>query len=257
MKSILGKRCNVRQKRSRSPLGKIGMKDKKGQLYILAALIIGVVVFWAISPSNTFTAREVNPDFQDISRNYDEEARRLINDMLEDKVDKDELSLRLAAVSDEFIYRYAKKRDPEFGVVFVLTDGNVIDIVNYLDKSVKVGDEIVGGKEEICVKGSVNLAGFSFDTSLTNYECEELLNDETLEKWIEKGYHVPTTARLTLDKSEDGGTTNGKDIEVKKEEFLVGIEGAIYKFSRIEGSIQLNVIARREEDGQVQIYVSD
>jgi len=47
-----------RHRKYESYLRKIGVKgNKKGQLYILAALIIGVVVFWAISPSGCGTLR--------------------------------------------------------------------------------------------------------------------------------------------------------------------------------------------------------
>ena len=215
-------------------------KDKKGQLYILAALIIGVVVFWAISPSNTFIAKPVNPDFQDISRNYDEEMSKLVNDLLEGGVSREELSLRLAEVSEEFVYQYAKKRDPEFGVVFILTNGDVVDIVNYLDESAEVNGEKVAGSEETCVVGSINLGIYQLDTGLTNAECEKLFDekDSFYEEFVK-----PTSARL---KNIKGG-----------DEIVVEIKDAKHRFVVIGDSVQLNSIARREEDGQVQVYVSD
>ena len=106
--------------------------NKKWRMCLLATvLIISAAVVWSVYSSSL--VQQVNLDFENISKDYDEKMSKLVNDVMEGKVSSEELSKRLAEVSDEFVYYY--KRDPESKGVFILTNGDVMDIVKYIDKN--------------------------------------------------------------------------------------------------------------------------
>ena len=98
---------------------------------LATVLIISAAVVWSVYSSSL--VQQVNLDFENISKDYDEKMSKLVNDVMEGKVSSEELSKRLAEVSDEFVYYY--KRDPESKGVFILTNGDVMDIVKYIDKN--------------------------------------------------------------------------------------------------------------------------
>lgn len=216
--------------------------NRKGQLYILAALVIGVVVFWAVSKSNVFSEKEVHPGFEDLSRNYDEEARRLVNNLLGDpSVSIEEISLDLTRISDNFVYSYAKRQDPEFGVVFVLTRGNVAEVVNFLDTGIIFEDVKIAGAGEPCIVGEVSSISFGVDVTQSYAKCAELFNPFVLDELRGSFGLDPTTARISNIQSGDT--------------IVVDIEDIMYEF-KVGDNIQLSAIARRAEGGQVQVYRS-
>ncbi|MBS3145542.1 hypothetical protein J4414_01950 [Candidatus Woesearchaeota archaeon] len=55
---------------------------KRGQIYILVALIIGIVVFLVVSRTNIFIQEELTTDIQAIGENYVIESNKLINSLI-------------------------------------------------------------------------------------------------------------------------------------------------------------------------------
>ena len=56
--------------------------NKKGQIYILAALILSIVVFSLSQTINKFQQEELEEDFEKLSDNYELESSKLINSLI-------------------------------------------------------------------------------------------------------------------------------------------------------------------------------
>lgn len=215
--------------------------NNRGQLYILAALILAVVVFWTLTASNTFIKEDTHPSFEDLSRNYDIESRKLVNDLLEGGVGIGAISQNLITMSDNFVYSYAKRQDPAFGVVFILTKGDSAEIVNFLDTGITTSGGIIASPDDSCVVGQIKLSGININTDLDYTGCGELFDEDTLQALRGSAgidYKLTSANIANL----QGGDT-----------LVIDIAGIMYEFE-IGENIQLNSIARRQEDGQVQVF---
>ena len=115
---------------------------KRGQIYILVALIIGIVVFLVVSRTNIFIQEELTTDIQAIGENYVIESNKLINSLIGAK--RENISDILSQATTEFVYQYAKTRDPQFGLVYVFTNQEDAVIENYLNSRVIIEAEKPG-----------------------------------------------------------------------------------------------------------------
>ena len=56
--------------------------NKRGQVYILAALIISVVIFILALRPNVIIQEKIEDDFEKLSGNYEYESTRFINSLI-------------------------------------------------------------------------------------------------------------------------------------------------------------------------------
>ena len=56
--------------------------DKRGQIYLIVSLIIGLVIFVLTSQPNTINLTPHNNDFKLISQNYNQESNRFLGTLI-------------------------------------------------------------------------------------------------------------------------------------------------------------------------------
>lgn len=211
--------------------------NKRGQLYILAALILLLVIFWVSLKTNMFQQREVSPTFEQLSRNYENEVNRLVNNLLKEGVAPQDLAEEVSTISSDFVYTYAKQKDPDFGLVYVLSNKDQVTVENNLNSRVLVGGEELASPEESCVKGSISGAGVVIPSGATKRWCVENIDPATLTEWGKS--FTPISQELT-------GISGG-------DRLVINIGENDYYFT-IGDSVELKAIVRRESEGQVQVY---
>ncbi len=108
---------------------------KKGQVYILAVLIIGFLVFTIMTPSNILHQRVVDDDFEELSKNYQLESSKLLNELLNQAGTNDEIINSTFLNFTVSFTSYSKTKNPNFGLIYAFPYENEIFIGNYADVS--------------------------------------------------------------------------------------------------------------------------
>ncbi|MBI4154961.1 hypothetical protein HY498_02670 [Candidatus Woesearchaeota archaeon] len=119
---------------------------KRGQVYILGAVIVGIAIFLIFTTLNIVEQSSLNKKFQRLNENFEREAERFINSYVTNPdPDKAELRDSFATFTRDFS-NYARQINPEFGIIttisYVNKEGNqVLVIINMLNTFIFVTDK--------------------------------------------------------------------------------------------------------------------
>jgi len=102
---------------------------KRGQVYLIAAIVICLLLFILLSGSNIFTRIFVQDRFSDIAKNYEIESSKYINEIVKSG---DDVGDRLKVFTEIFVEEYSKNIDPSVGMLYVFAHPNGFWIFNYL-----------------------------------------------------------------------------------------------------------------------------
>jgi len=137
--------------------------NKRGQIFIFAAIIIGLVTFLLFTKPNTMNEEILLENFGQISQNYLTEMPKVVDNSIynEELVEKN-----LEKYTNDFLEKYARRElDPNVGIVYIYSNGTDLIIDNHLK------GEVVSFKQGL---GPVDVA-FSTDTSIEG----DLILEET------------------------------------------------------------------------------
>ena len=118
--------------------------NTRGQVYLLAALLLGVVIFGLMYKLNVAHTQVIDDDFIEISTNYDRESSRFVNYLAQGKLHNDFNLTTLINNFSEFTVdfsSYAKTQNSHFGFVYlfdVSEQTNAFFVGNYLDQDLVV-----------------------------------------------------------------------------------------------------------------------
>tara|TARA_Y100000310_G_scaffold337122_1_gene423363 strand:- start:4227 stop:4841 length:615 start_codon:yes stop_codon:yes gene_type:complete len=141
---------------------------KRGQVYILAVIIIGFLLYTIITPINIMHKKVIDDDFEEISKNYELESSKLLNELINkqdiktEEIKNDFLKFTVAFTS------YSKTKNPNFGIIYAFPYRDSIMIGNYAFTDT---DFVVDGNTESLagcfeeVKTSISLFGLKLDVS--------------------------------------------------------------------------------------------
>jgi len=107
---------------------------KKGQIYVLVALIMSVIIFGMVSVSNKVEQESVESDFEELSSNYAIESTKLINSLL----GKD-ITGAFRNFTRQFT-SYSKTKNPKFEIIYAFDYNNTIYIGNYLKEKIIIAN---------------------------------------------------------------------------------------------------------------------
>jgi len=102
--------------------------DKRGQLYIIAALIIGFIIFIVITPVNIVKQAEPEDNFQEIGKNFETESAKFLNRLIESDSNIERAFLNFTVLFTS----YAKTKNPDFGLLFLFIYNDKLYVGNYL-----------------------------------------------------------------------------------------------------------------------------
>ena len=112
--------------------------NKKGQIYLIVSLIIGLVIFVLTSQPNTINITPSDDDFKVISQNYNQESSQFLASLIKDQVtDENIIQERFTKFSVVFT-QYAKSRNPSFGLIYLLNYNGKLYMCNFLDKRIEI-----------------------------------------------------------------------------------------------------------------------
>ena len=170
--------------------------NKKGQLFLLIAIVIILITFPIIAEYNTIRVGVALEDFNELSQGYTTESPKVINAAL--------FSGKNPVSSlNEFTNRYldyARQKEPNYGILYTYRDeAGKIHIVNTLNNAVltlEFTDPTLGQQVQLslpCDTGpnceapgsiTINIGGIPYTTSVTTPESSyggQFSNIKTLE----------------------------------------------------------------------------
>lgn len=104
--------------------------SKRGQVFILAAILIAVILFSLSAVKNKSEQKEIKGDFDALAENFQIESSRLINSAIDSGV---EVHGAFKSFSTMFT-SYAKGKNPEYGLIYVFSFGDKIQVTNFLER---------------------------------------------------------------------------------------------------------------------------
>lgn len=201
--------------------------DKKGQVYIIAAILLSVVLFAMASVTNAAKQEKFKGDFEKLSNNYENEGTRLVNTIINTGED-------VGARFGNFTYAftsYSKTQNWQFGLIYVLDYNGRVHIGDYLADSIDVGYIEGGTPKTITLSGCFKAVG----SSIT---FESLTKEFTS---VDPGLNLANCV---------------KDIaEPADKKVHIAIKNSWYPFKLVPGKPQLMIVSQMEQEEQRKVFV--
>jgi len=106
--------------------------NKRGQLYLLTALILVFVIFIIVIPSNVVWQTVIEDKFESLAHNFERESSKFLNEVIAGKQDVNKLFLDFTI----FFTSYSKTKNPDFGLFYTFIYNDQLYIGNYLHDSI-------------------------------------------------------------------------------------------------------------------------
>ena len=201
---------------------------KKGQVYLLAVIIMGFLIFTIITPSNFLHKKITDDDFEELSENYQIESSKILNQLLNrqdlsrDLVESMFLNFTVSFTS------YSKTKNPNFGIFYAFPYENNIFLGNYAD--VNVTFTSTNPPSQLILEGCFQEVG----TSITLYGI-----DITTPQITPSLY----TACMSI---ENYPSDNN---------IVLTIEGVNYPFTLHDDRSDMIIISREEDEDNVKVFI--
>ena len=201
----------------------IGM-DKRGQFYIIIAIIISLAFFSIITPQNRMEESILFQDFNDVSLNYVEEAPKVANYGIFNDLNINSL---LSDFTKDFL-TFAKQRNPTVELIYVYNNGTNVNMKSYLDETTIVESNettfnLLGAEESTINNVNLNIAGKDF------------------------------TQQIPLQIKNFGDEFSSVDFPSSKN-IILNVGGIIHNFDLSSQGPELKVLIRSKTGSIVQIY---
>ena len=137
--------------------------NKRGQFYIILAVLISLAFFTLMIPQNRLQEAIVFEDFNYVSQNYVEEAPRVANFGL--YTDNQDINLLLSKFSQDFL-NIARQKNPSLELIYFYNDGTDITLTSYAQQPVtvvqKTTEEVLGADQVSANNINLRVAGKDF-----------------------------------------------------------------------------------------------
>ncbi|MDD4878634.1 MAG: hypothetical protein PHO02_06410 [Candidatus Nanoarchaeia archaeon] len=146
--------------------------NKRGQVYVLAAIIMSIIIYGMVTISNRVVQESVASDFERISSNYAMETAKLVNSV----AGKGDMLDAFKKFTVQFA-SYAKAQSPRFELISVFDSNGVLYIGNFLKEKI-----IITCNDGICneelplagcyqtIKAEVTFDGLGFEVPINMEE---------------------------------------------------------------------------------------
>lgn len=206
--------------------------NKKGQVYLLAALILSLVLYNLASVVNFAHFESFKADFERVSDNYNVESTRLVNSVL--KTEQEPFD---ALSNFTVLYMsYVKSQSPNFGLIYVFNREGKMRIGNYLKKPVIIDttgnydiSRLGGCYEKISAR--IDFKGLKIDLPIV--DLQDLEN-------CYQDFAYTNVIYIALEDVDEYGVS----------------KTYWYPFSISEGGVELMVVNQLEEGNQRKVSVS-
>ncbi|MDO8628395.1 MAG: hypothetical protein Q7R56_01415 [Nanoarchaeota archaeon] len=211
---------------------------KRGQVYILAVIILAFVIYTLYTNTNTVKEAIVEDDFEQLALNYQRESAKLINYLLANDInDQNDIKEHFTDFTTTFT-AYSKTKNPNFGLLYLFDYKNTLYIGNYLEEPATITsgtshiDNIPGCLR--IIPAGFRLAGAVVGVGVEEQNIQNIDNNRCIRALSNSGndYTYPVTITIT---EEDGSTSN-------------------YEASITKGKPDIVIVSRETKDNTRKVY---
>lgn len=114
--------------------------NKRGQFFIIFAVIIGLFVMGITSVYNSLSRTEFNAQtFYDMCDNYNYEIHRISQESSENPVFNEEESIRLFTLN---FTKYHREKGNNLLLVYLYSDKGIVNVLNDFQQDIKINEQI-------------------------------------------------------------------------------------------------------------------
>ena len=159
------------------------VKGKKGQFYLIAAIILIAVVVALIMKLNSTEVNPVPLSFTELSDNFEKEAVRIIDNGISQGKSVQEVEAELQDFARQYS-EYATSKSPQIGFLYVYGNSSNITVANFLVD--RAGSVVIGGAATNTTGGSAILVNrLTFDVG-----GEQFVRDLSVRARAFKGINI-------------------------------------------------------------------
>lgn len=196
---------------------------KRGQVYLIAALILIGILYVILAQPNKYYQDPLERDFNKISKNYYIESNKIINSLINQESSSEQVYENFTRFTTIFT-SYAKAQNPEMGLIYIFHYDEDVQVGNYLDEAITVkqrdGDLIIPGCYDK-VSASVDFEGLNIPVDIDFGEIKKCVKEVT-----------PSEGKITI---------NYQDFD--------------YELSITKNKPQLMVVTLQDEKEQRQVFI--
>lgn len=142
--------------------------NKRGQFYIIMAVIISLIIYSLYLPQNKIQEVVLFEDFRDISLNYLSESPKVVNHYVYKNLEDEALRDEITDFTEDFLEQI-QQRNPNVNLVFFLSNGTHIYIKSFYDETIlfeqtgKYEPPIYGANQESLNSIKLKVSGKDFE----------------------------------------------------------------------------------------------
>lgn len=206
--------------------------QKRGQIFILAALLLGFIIFILVSETQ-YTRRTISDDsFDELNKNYQLEAARFINELIKDP--SSDVGSKFREFSTLFT-SYSKSQNPDFQLVYAFDYNGYLHVGNFLKEEIDVQTPIPS-------KNIIDLSGCfeEIEAKLATFGLS--IDISGIENKIQACYKD-----LRMKEPGEGEESYAIAVRIGEDEFWYGIEITV-------GVPELIIVSREERGEERQVF---
>ncbi|MDO8555549.1 MAG: hypothetical protein Q7R96_00050 [Nanoarchaeota archaeon] len=210
--------------------------QKKGQVYILAVIILAFIIYTLFTDTNVVKPTIIENDFDELAANYGVESAKLVNYLLSKNINNaGDIRNNFTLFTTTFT-SYSKTKNPSFGLLYLFHYKDKLYIGNYLEEATTIVAE--GQEKDIqgCLRtipAGFKLAGATIHVGIDDVDI----------------YTQNTPCVQTLD-VQGADFTYNVAITVYDEEGT----GSLYTTTITKGKPDVVIISRSTNDNTRRVY---
>src|SRR3989344_5381528 len=142
--------------------------NKRGQFYIIMAIVVSLIIYSLYLPENKIEEVTLFEDFRDISLNYQTESPKVVNHYIYKNLEDEALRLKITDFTEDFL-KQIQQKNPNVNLVFFLSNGTHIYLKSYFDETIlfeqteKYELPLYGEKQESLNSIKLKVSGKDFE----------------------------------------------------------------------------------------------
>ena len=191
---------------------------KRGQVYLLAVIILAFIIYNLYSQTNTVKEAIVEDDFEQLALNYERESAKFINYLLaQDITNQNDIKKRFTDFTTTFT-AYSKTKNPDFGLLYLFDYKNKLYIGNYLEEPATVDNEATSsGTIKGCLRiipAGFRLAGAVIGVGVEEQDIQNINNNDCITILSNAGEEYTYPIIITI--TEEDETTSTYEAQITK-----------------------------------------
>jgi len=169
--------------------------EKRGQFYIILAVILALGIFGVVSESNKAEQPVFTQDFSELSQNYLRESPKVVNYAI---YQKEDVNSTLSGFTEDFLQQ-ARKTNPGLSILYIYSNGSEVKVRSYLDESTVIYSEdrsaqLLFGQSQVAIQRVIlNISGKEFI-----HEVPVTIRNFGEEFFQSSGFSEPQSLRLDI-----------------------------------------------------------